>query len=65
MSKSFEIESISNKVLVWTRKHRPDDIHFASPRTYYLAALMADVISQDEFDFADKHFGDLFYYTGD
>lgn len=49
----------------WARTNVPNEYNYNSRATYWGSAMRAGIISQDMYDYAQNHFGDLWDYTGD
>lgn len=62
---NHEWADLYERVLVWARENRPDDVNYGSPQSYWSAAYFENVITTEEYEYARDIFKDMFYYRGD
>jgi len=60
-----QVEDIITKVNKWAKETIPDSYNYASRRTYFLSALNAGIIVEQEYKAAEKHYSILWNYVGD
>jgi hypothetical protein len=60
-----EWKSLRQRVNQWAKTYRNEDFMYGSPYSYWAFAKSNDIISQAEFDYAEKQFGQLWHYRGD
>lgn len=54
-----------DKVNRWARENVPNEYNYNSRRVYFGSALKAGVITSDEYNEAEKFYGNLWTYVGD
>jgi hypothetical protein len=59
-----QVEDIIYKVNKWAKETIPDSRNYASRRTYFLSALNAGIIVEQEYKAAEKHYGILWHRGG-
>ena len=57
--------AISDRVNAWAKDYAQNDFYYGTRYSYYKAAKMAWVIEQDEYDLAERYYGELWTYRGD
>lgn len=56
---------IHDRVCAWAKDHAQNDFYYGTRYSYYKAAKLSWVIEQDEYDLAEKYYGELWTYRGD
>jgi hypothetical protein len=59
------IDAIITRVNTWAKHNVPNDYYNSSRRVYFRSALTAGIITRDEYDVAEKYYGNLWTYVGD
>lgn len=49
----------------WAKTNVPDQYNYNSRATYWGSALLAGIITQEEYDYARTRYANLWYYVGD
>lgn len=61
----MNITDIHDRALEWARVNIPDVYHYSSKADWYRSAVNAGIITEEEYRFAHRQWGDMFDYTGD
>jgi hypothetical protein len=55
------IDTVDN----WAKDNAKDDYWYGSRQSYWAVALINKIITRDQYDQAEEHFGNLWTYRGD
>jgi antirestriction protein ArdC len=59
------ITEIIDRVNSWAKENAQNDFYYGSRYSYYRPAKECLIIDQDEYDLAEKYYGQLWHYRGD
>jgi hypothetical protein len=59
------IRDIIDKVNFWAKENAKTDYLYDSRQSYFVFALQQNVITQNDYKAAEKHYGNLWTYQGD
>lgn len=54
-----------NLVENWAKENVPNEYSYNSRATYWRSAMIAGIITQEQYDCAGDFYGNLWFYTGD
>lgn len=56
---------INDRVIAWAREYASNDLYYGTPYSYYRTAKEIGMISDDEYELAQRSYGQLWHYRGD
>lgn len=60
-----ELTQMIHYITQWAMVNRSDDYNYGTRSSYFQAALSEGLITQEEYEAARSHFGNLWDYRGD
>jgi hypothetical protein len=60
-----EFKLVYERVCKWGKEFDSDTYNYGSKATLWRNAKADGIITQQEYDFADNYYGEMFYWTGD